>query len=496
MTTTDAELVIVANRLPVDRVTAADGSTHWRTSPGGLVTALEPVLRSTGGAWIGWPGDADSVLEPFDVNGLSLVPVSLSAQEVEEYYEGFANATLWPLYHDVVAKPEFHREWWDAYVTVNERFAARAAEVAAEGASVWVQDYQLQLVPQLLRRLRPDLRIGFYLHIPFPPTELFQQLPWRRQIIEGLLGADLIGFQLRGGASNFVRLVRRYVGHKTHRDRIELPDHRVVRAVAFPISIDAAGFDELARSEGVEHRAREIRTALGDPRVVLLGVDRLDYTKGIYARLRAFGELVRDGDLAVGDAVFVQVATPSRERVEQYRQLRDEIDRLVGRINGDFGEIGQPVISYLHSSYPREEMAALYRAADVMVVTPYRDGMNLVAKEYVACRIHEDGALVLSEFAGAAEELRQAWLVNPHDMNGMKATLLEASRTDSREAGRRMRAMRRHVMTMDVQRWADSFLHELAHGHPPERQSEDEPERAATAEPGSSPARLPAGPAG
>ena len=457
-----ADLLIVANRLPVDRVTGADGKPGWRRSPGGLVTALEPVLRRNDGAWIGWPGGADEELEPFEEDGLKLVPISLSGPEIEAFYEGFSNATLWPLFHDLVAKPEFHREWWDSYVTVNQRFAEKAAEHAAEGATVWVQDYQLLLVPQQLRELRPDLKIGFYLHIPFPPTELFQQLPWRRQVLEGLLGADLIGFQLPGGAANFVRLVRQRVGHKTHRDKVHLPDGRVVRAAAFPISIDAEGFEELARSESVNARAKQIRKALGDPEKVFLGIDRLDYTKGIYARLRAFGELVSEGDLDPDEAVFVQVATPSRERVEQYRILRDEIDRLVGRINGDLGRIGRPAISYLHSSYPREEMAALYRAADVMVVTPYRDGMNLVAKEYVACRYDDDGALVLSEFAGAAAELRQAWQVNPHDLNGMKQTMLEAARAKPKDVSRRMRAMRKQVMENDVTSWASTFLQELS----------------------------------
>jgi trehalose 6-phosphate synthase len=324
-----------------------------------------------------------------------------------------------------------------------------------------VQDYQLQLVPQMLRELRPDLKIGFYLHIPCPPTELFQQLPWRRQILEGLLGADLIGFQLAGGAANFVRLVRQRVGHRTHRDMIDLPDGREVRARNVPISIDASGFEELARSPEVEKRAAEIREALGDPEKLFLGVDRLDYTKGIHARLRAFGELVEEGRLDVGRAVFVQVATPSRERVEQYRLLRDEIDRLVGHLNGDLGRIGRPAISYLHASYPREEMAALYRAADVMVVTPYRDGMNLVAKEYVACRYDADGALVLSEFAGAADELRQAWLVNPYDLNGMKSALMAACEAEPRERTRRMRAMRKQVRENDVAHWAQSFLDAL-----------------------------------
>jgi trehalose 6-phosphate synthase len=463
----DADLVIVANRLPVDRVTHPDGSTTWRRSPGGLVTALEPVMRQNHGAWIGWSGAPDENVAPFTDHGLSLIPVRLSADEVEEYYEGFSNATLWPLYHDVVAPPEFHREWWDAYVRVNRRFADKAAEVAQEGAIVWVQDYQLQLVPQMLRADRPDLRIGFFLHIPFPPTELFQQLPWRREILEGLLGADLVGFQLRGGASNFVRLVRQHVGNKTHRDTVYLDNGRVVTASAYPISIDVDALETLARQPETDQRAAEIRADLGNPRKLLLGVDRLDYTKGLRQRLRAFGELIRDGRLTADDAMFVQVAAPSRDRVRQYRALRDDIDRLVGRINGELGRIGQPPITYLHASYPRSEMAALYRAADVMVVTPLRDGMNLVAKEYVACRTEGEGALVLSEFTGAANELTQAFLVNPYDINGLKTTLLRAIEATPRDLRRRMKAMRKQVTEHDISHWASSFLAELRNEKPP-----------------------------
>ena len=464
--TKKADLVIVANRLPVDRTVEDDGSVSWRKSPGGLVAAIEPVMRENDGAWIGWSGSTESDLQPFEEDGMHLVPIPLDAQEVEAFYEGFSNATLWPLYHDVVAKPEFHRNWWDTYVRINRRFAERAAEVAAEGATVWVHDYQMQLVPAMLRELRPDLRIGFFLHIPFPPTELFQQLPWRRQLLEGLLGADVVGFQRPGAAQNFVRLVRQRVGHKTHRDRIYLPEGRVVQAGPFPISIDTAAFEELARSESVAQRAKEIRDQLGNPRTVLLGVDRLDYTKGIYSRLRAFGELLEDGDVSVEDTVFVQVATPSRERVQQYRHLRDDIDRLVGRLNGDLGHIGRPAVHYMHTSYPKDEMAALYRAADVMVVTPLRDGMNLVAKEYVACRWDDGGALVLSEFAGAADELRQAYMVNPYDINGMKHAILTAMNADQKVLARRMRAMRKTVADHDVKDWARQFLSVLAEARP------------------------------
>lgn len=458
--TPTASFVVVANRLAVDRIENADGSTGWRTSPGGLVTALEPVMRANDGAWIGWHG-APEKLEPFSTNGMQLIPVELSETEVAQYYEGLSNGTLWPLYHDAIENPQFHREWWDSYVAVNERFADRTAEVAEEGAVVWVQDYQLQLVPAMLRRRRPDLRIGFFLHIPFPPLELFQQLPWRNQILEGMLGADLVGFQLPGGAQNFVRLVRQRLHLQTHRDRVRTADGRTVLARAYPISIDASGFNELAASPAVEQRAKQIRHDLGDPRTIFLGVDRLDYTKGLRQRIRAFGELVRDGRLDPDEAVLVQVAAPSRDRVDQYRQLRDDIDMLVGRINGETGRIGRPPITYLHASYPREEMAALYRAADIMVVTPLRDGMNLVAKEFIACRQDDNGALVLSEFAGAAKELRQAYLVNPYDINGLKERLVEAMNDSPRVHARRMRYLRKQVFENDIDRWASLFLDDL-----------------------------------
>jgi trehalose 6-phosphate synthase len=455
-----SSFVVVANRLPVDRIHDGNGS-GWRTSPGGLVSALEPVLRSQDGVWVGWAGSPLDDYTPFKANGLSLIPIALSDDEVERYYEGMSNATLWPLYHDVVAKPAFHREWWDAYVQVNQRFAEAAAGAAAKNAVVWVHDYQLQLVPAILRARRPDLRIGFFLHIPFPPSELFKQLPWRDQILRGLLGADTVGFQRPGGAANFARLVRARLGHKTHRDKIILDDGRHVSARAYPISIEASAFEKLAGSPDVESRADEIRTELGNPRWVLLGVDRLDYTKGIRQRLRAFGELIVGEQISVEDAVFVQVASPSRERVDQYKAVRDEVERWVGRINGDLGRIGRPPVHYMHASYPREEMAALYRTADVMVVTPFADGMNLVAKEYVTCRLENTGALVLSEFAGAADELKQAYLVNPHDINGVRDAMLAAMKAPARENNRRMRAMRKQVREHDIDAWASGFLTDL-----------------------------------
>ncbi|TQM15784.1 alpha,alpha-trehalose-phosphate synthase (UDP-forming) [Pseudonocardia kunmingensis] len=462
----DAEFVVVANRLPVDLEKLPDGTQRWKRSPGGLVTALEPMLRSREGAWVGWPGLADAEVEPLVEDGLQLHPVMLSSQDVEEYYEGFSNGTLWPLYHDVVAPPAFHRHWWQSYVRVNQRFAEVVADVAAKGATVWVQDYQLQLLPAALRELRPDLRIGFFLHIPFPPTELFMQLPWRTRIVEGLLGADLVGFHTPGGARNFRWLATRLAGASPGHGRTEVVvDGRPVKLGAYPISIDSANLDRLSRTPEVLERAKQIRSDLGDPERVVLGVDRLDYTKGIDVRLRAFEELLVEGRIDSEDTVMIQLATPSRERVEHYQKMRNDIEQSVGRINGEYARVGHPAVHYLHQALPREELAAFFVAADVMLVTPLRDGMNLVAKEYVACRHDNGGALVLSEFAGAAIELKDAILVNPHDTDGVKNALHAALTLDPDEGRRRMRAMRRQVMGHDVDRWARSFLDAL--GLPP-----------------------------
>lgn len=456
----DNPVVVVANRLPVDQVTDPDGSTRWQRSPGGLVTALEPFVAGRSGAWVGWSGSAGDAPEPFESGGMSLVPVPLSEEEVDRYYEGMSNASLWPLYHDVVEKPEYHRTWWDTYVQVNKRFAERTAEVAGEGAIVWVHDYQLQLVPAMVRQRRPDLTIGFFLHIPFPPYELFTQLPWRSAIVEGLLGADLVGFQRPSAAANFVQLARRLHDLPARSSTIEY-DGRTVTARAFPISIDVRAFEELAASPQVVKRAEEIRAELGNPSRIILGVDRLDYTKGITVRLDAFQELLEEGVVQTPDTVMVQVATPSRERVEHYVHMRETIEQQVGHINGVHGTLGGPAVHYINQSVPREELAALYRAADVMLVTPYRDGMNLVAKEYVAARSDLGGALVLSEFAGAAAELRQAFLVNPHDIAGVKNQLVRALRLDPAEGAKRMRAMRRHLAKNDLEHWANSFFEAL-----------------------------------
>ena len=454
------DLVVAANRLPVDKVVSDSGEVSWQRSPGGLVTAMESVMRNRAGAWVGWAGDSGPAPEPFDEDGLHLHPVGLSAEEVRDFYEGFSNDTLWPSYHAVIVPASFPRDWWTAYREVNARFAGAVARLAEPGARVWIQDYQLQLAPALVRRLRPDLRIGWFNHIPFPPVELFAQLPWRSQILEGLLGADFLGFQRQADAQNFVRACRQLLRAQTKGDTVAVGDGspRRVRASAIPISVDFDGLEELARRPDVVARSRELRESVGNPKVLLLGVDRLDYTKGIRHRLKAYEELLVEGRVGPPDVTFVQIATPSRERVEAYQNLRSEIEQTVGRINGDHGQIGAPPIHYLHHAYPREEMAAFFQAADVMIVSPLRDGMNLVAKEYVTCRYDLGGALVLSEFTGAWHELHQAFACNPNDIEDLKQAIMRAITTPAKERQRIMRALRRRVSEHDVQRWAQRFL--------------------------------------
>ncbi|HEY8492261.1 MAG TPA: trehalose-6-phosphate synthase [Myxococcota bacterium] len=453
-----SELVVVSNRLPVTR--ARGRQDEWDLSPGGLVSALTPVLRKRTSTWVGWPGPGASAPRRLELEGIQLRPVQLTRAQVQNYYEGFSNRTIWPLYHDAVRPAQYHRPWWASYVEVNRLFAAAAIAEAAPGAIVWVHDYHLQLVPKMIRDQRPDLRIGFFLHIPFPPQELFAQIPWRRQILEGMLGARAVGFQTEVGARNFAILCRRYAGAEGTRDRIVLNGH-VSRIGAFPISIDTQHYSRLAASKETRRRAARIRARLGNPRRVLLGVDRLDYTKGIDVRLLVFEELLREKRLDPRECVLVQVAVPSREEVAEYQALRHEVERLVGSINGAFGDVGRAPVHYLHRSLAVPDLVALYRTADVMLVTPVRDGMNLVAKEYVAARVDERGVLVLSELTGAAHELRAALQVNPYDIEGLKDAVVQAVTMSDGEQGRRMAALRRVVERRDVHVWARSFLEGL-----------------------------------
>ncbi len=459
-----SDLVIVANRLPIEH----DPGSGWRRAPGGLVSAMEAVLRDREVLWVGWSGqltdaqsDAKQPDVPADVGSIELASVPLTKAQVNAYYDGFSNGALWPLYHGSIVSPVYHRSQFDSYREVNELFADAVAERAADNARVWVHDYQLQLVPGMLRARRPDLRIGFFLHIPFPPIELFSQLPWRAEVVEGLLGSDVIGFQTADAATNFARLAGRLVGATEGEGAVFVDAAEGTRKVvvkAFPIGIRANDYAGLAAQPAVRERAKQIRADVGNPETLLLGVDRLDYTKGIDVRVRAVTELMIDGDLDPETTAFVQVATPTRERMEEYQKIRSEVELLVSRANGFLGKVGTNPIHYMHQTFPPDELVALYLAADLLLVTPLRDGMNLVAKEYVASRIHNKGALVLSEFTGAAEQMTEAWLVNPYDIGGTKRTILAALHEPETEAMARMAMLRAGVFRDDVAAWATSFL--------------------------------------
>jgi alpha,alpha-trehalose-phosphate synthase [UDP-forming] len=451
-----SKLVVVANRLPISR----DKAGEWISSTGGLVTALVPILQKRGGAWIGWSGDSGRGGRLPSVDGVAMRSVGLTEKEIDTYYNGFSNRTLWPLYHDAIREPEFNHDWWPAYEAVNEKFARAAAAATGANDTVWVHDYHLQLVPEMLRELRPDLKIGFFLHIPFPPEELFSWLPWRERILRGMLGADLVGFQTHSEAQNFSRAARRYTDADGTDTELRYKDQRV-RVNSFPISIDFDWFEQRASEAEVRTQADLVRRRLGSRRKILLCVDRLDYTKGIDTRLVAFELMLKRRRASVENCVLVQIAAPSREPVFEYAEMRTRIEQLVGRINGEYSEPGRVAVHYFRRGFTREQLLPYYCAADVMVVTPLRDGMNLVCKEYVATRTEHTGVLVLSEFAGAARQMRRSLLVNPRDVEGMAATMELALGLPVPEARQRMAILRTMVRRHDVHEWAEQYLEAL-----------------------------------
>jgi trehalose 6-phosphate synthase len=454
-------VVAFANRLPVARVRGA-----WRAAAGGLVTALRPALQSRGGSWVGWDGGAADMPRSLPGLDVELYPVHLSRTEVADYYHNFSNRTLWPLLHGLVEQPVLERSWWRTYRAVNERFAA-AAPARRPGLAPleWVHDYHLMLLPGLLRREDAGRATGFFLHVPFPAPELFVRLPWRRQIIDGLLGADVVSFQTEEFRDNFVRTCARLRDDiRVEGDAVMLPGRRLVRTMAHPISIDARDFAARATAPTVERRLRQLQRQFHGRRV-LLGVDRLDYTKGIPERLRAIELLFELRPDLRQRLAFVQIAVPSRGEVREYRDLRTQVEELVGRINGRFTEPGADVpIHYLFRGITPDRLLAYYRLADVCLVTPLRDGMNLVAKEFVTVQAAVDasGVLILSEFTGAAEELRSALLCNPFDLDGLAATIENALQLDETDRRQRLQRLAATIAAHDVLWWVERELNAIA----------------------------------
>ncbi len=457
-----ARLLIVSNRLPVTVKVAGEDISVSR-STGGLATGMKGPHERLGGLWIGWPGPvgdtSPEVRAEIDrkLAELRLAAVPLSDDEVARYYEGYSNSVLWPLLHYAVARLPVEVRDFDAYEAVNARFADAVAERYQPGDLIWVHDYQLMLLPQMLRERLPDARIGFFLHIPFPSSEIFRQLPQRERLLRGLLGADLLGFHTATFVRHFASSALRLLGAATEVDHIRW-ERREVRLGVFPMGIDAAAFSELAESEEVAKLVEEHRQ---DGSLLLVGIDRLDYTKGIARRLLAFETLLRNHPELLGRIRLVQVAVPSRENVGAYRELREEVDAMVGRIHGAFATPSWSPIHYLYRGLALPEIVALYRAADAVLVTPLRDGMNLGAKEFIAARPDGDGVLVLSEFAGAAAELSEAVMVNPFDVERTAELIYDALVMPVEERRARMAVLRERVLTYDVHRWANSFVARL-----------------------------------
>lgn len=467
---TPSSLLLVSNRLPYNLPRA---HLPLSRNVGGLVNALEPVLVDRGGGWIGWDGVPLSSVKAVQSalqstksyrtpSGIDLHGVPLSDREVSRYYRGFSNRTLWPLFHDFADKTVFNPEDYGAYFQVNRRFAEVVVSRLTPASRVWVQDFHLMLVPQYLRELGFDGRIDFFLHIPFPALDIYRKLPWRAELVRGILASDAIGFHVDAYRDHFVDAARSLCGAlRIGRDRngcIRLSHGgRECGIFSAPIGIDVSDFERLASTEEIRARARRIAESYDSCRI-LFGADRLDYTKGIQERLRAFEHFLSICPEAIGKVVLIQVVVPGRSQVEEYRMMKREIDREVGRINGEFGRAGWQPIHYRYRALDRKDLIAMYRAADVALVTPLRDGMNLVAAEYAASRVDEDGALVLSEFAGLAECVAGAILVNPYDLAGCARAIGKALELSREERRQRMRMLRRHIKGNPATEWAERCL--------------------------------------
>ena len=460
-------LILVSNRLPFALERA--GTDEWivTLSAGGLVSALAPVLRGRGGTWIGWPGIAGDIpnapfAEATRDAGYEVVPVALSEAERDEFYYGYSNEVIWPLFHDLQNFCHFEPTFWETYKAVNERYAEAIARHCQPGDFIWAHDYHLMYVAQALRERGVHAALTFFLHIPFPPFDIFAKLPQQQRLLRALLQFDLLGFQTRRDLRNFLQCVRRVLP-----DAEVLPSSglqrirssgRTIRAGSFPIGIDFESFEKGAASEEVARRARELRAAFPGCQL-MLGVDRLDYSKGIPERLRAFRVALERHQELRGRVVLIQAVVPSRVEIPRYHEFKGRIDRLVGDTNGRFSTDTWLPVHYRFRSLDRDDLLAHYRACEIALVTPLKDGMNLVAKEYCACCVEKnDGVLILSQFAGAAEQLKPAVLVNPYDVEQVADAIFKVFRMSDAERRARMKRMRRIVHHEDVFWWVDSFL--------------------------------------
>ena len=450
-------LTVVANRVPIRKSDEGD----WVPSVGGLSTALLPVLRQRGGAWIGM-GEAPDLPErqlfPAEDPDFVVRRVPLSQEELDGYYYGMANRVLWPVSHYMIQHFEPNPSFMETYRSVNRRFAdAVLDEVDGTDEQIWLQDYHLMLAPQHIREARPDVTLGHFWHIPWPAMEVFRILPWARELLRGMLSCDLVGVHVQEYVDNFLESARVLLGAEIDGQTIHY-NGRTTRVEAHPIGIEVDRFKRMADSDEVRTQAKQLRERLGTEHIVI-GIDRLDYTKGVLSRLEAFERFLENNPAYHGTVSFYQIATPSRTKVDTYQQLKREVDEVVGRINGQFARDNWVPVNYRYRTYTQFELCAFYRAADAALITPLRDGMNVVTQEFITA--NQNGVLILSELTGAAYLLPEAIQVNPYDKDGLAESIRTALEMSSEERATRLDALKSTVETLDVQRWARGFLDAL-----------------------------------
>lgn len=461
---TDKRILIISNRLPIT-VSSRNGRLNYHSSTGGLVTGLGSFYKRHKSIWIGWPGIASEVVQGQEekikkrLSSENCYPVFLNKADIDDFYYGFCNKTLWPLFHYFPLYAVYDECLWKTYIKVNEVFGDIVTQIANRDDIIWVHDYHLMLLPNIVRKKMPDATIGYFLHIPFPSFEIFRLLPWRKEILTGLLGADLVGFHTYDYVRHFVESVRRLLGYEHSFGNINAGT-RVVKTDAFPMGIDYGRFSNAFKDPKVQKEVKKIRKKVGE-RKIILSIDRLDYSKGIPERLEAYDIYLERNLDSRQKVTLILLAVPSRTEVDQYMQLKKRVDEMVGRINGKYGTIDWMPIWYMYRSLPFHDIVALYNAADVALVTPLRDGMNLIAKEFVASGREGRGVLILSEMAGAAKELGEAIIVNPNNREEIVVALEEALRMPEDEQVSRNRLMQQRLKRYDISRWASDFMEGL-----------------------------------
>ncbi len=459
---TGKRIIIISNRLPV-KITHQQDEIVFQSSEGGLATGLGSIYKQNGNLWIGWPGaivkDKEKEGITDSLNKMNLSPVFLTQHEINDFYEGFSNETLWPLFHYFPTYATYNPQHWEAYMQVNRKFADAIISKATKDDIVWIHDYQLLLVPALVRKAIPDISIGFFQHIPFPSYEIFRMLPWREQLLEGILGADVIGFHTYDDVRHFLSAASRLADIEGTANEL-IKDSRTICIDAFPISIDYQKYKKLAEESQTRRNERKLKQMVNNNKL-LIAIDRLDYSKGILHRLKAYSLLLKNHPELRGKITLMQLVVPSRDNVPKYKELKEEMNKLVSEINGRYSTLGWQPIHHFYRSFSPHMLSALYKVADVALVTPMRDGMNLVSKEYVASKLDQKGVLVLSEMAGASRELADAVMVNPNDIWDFSEKIYQALHMPDEEKKRRLVAMQQTIAKFDIHTWVKNFMDKL-----------------------------------